>query len=75
MNEKISAQDELAILKILSLAGPGLTLPEVEQKINLGEPKIAAVLDALAHKGHVQRNALTYCLQKPLAYFNEPEEQ
>jgi len=75
MSERITAQDELAVLKILSLAGPGLTLPEVEQKTKLGEPKIAAVLDALAHKGHVQRKALKYFLQKPLADFKEPEEQ
>ena len=75
MSEKISAEDELAILNVLQLAGSGMTFEEVGNRVKLEHPKLAAVLDALTHKGHVRKNALKYFLQKPFASFTEIEEK
>ncbi|MHB8054851.1 MAG: hypothetical protein ACYDH3_06345 [Candidatus Aminicenantales bacterium] len=75
MRGKITAQDELKVLNILHLAASGMTFDEVAQKANLDDPKLSAILGALAHKKHIHQSDLKYFLQNPFEDFKEPEEQ
>jgi DNA-binding IclR family transcriptional regulator len=75
MSEKITAQDEQKVLKILDLVSSGLTFNEVEENTELDHAKLTAVLEALSNKGYISRVDAKYILQMPLEGIKEPNEQ
>jgi len=75
MSEKITAQDERKVLKILDLVSSGLTFNEVEENTELDHSKLAAVIEALANKGYISKIDTKYFLQMPIEGIKEPNEQ
>ncbi len=75
MSEKITAQDERKVLKILDMMSSGLTFKEVEENTELDHTKLTAVIDALSNKGYISKINAKYVLQMPLEGIKEPNEQ